>query len=162
MRPVVVQRERVRPAGAREGQPLLTGQPVDTADRPQRQGVLGGSREAGFEQFGHIPGLDGAKRRPAGRRFDLHQRLEPECTARAVPDYFDLDTTLPRLFSHGSRHGIRAERAGRGIARHEHLHGVHSAASRRSINSSNFTAETRAWISSLIRIEGEQAQLPRQ
>ena len=57
---------------------------------------------------------------------------------------------------------VRAQRAGRGVAGHENLDAHQPSSRRSSMSSSNLDGDTRAWISSSIRTEGEQAQLPRQ
>ena len=84
VRHVVVERQRIGDADAREGQALLLLQVGDLFGRAEAQRMRAAVEEAGVEQAGDVLRRHRAVGDAARRRLHFDQRLEPEHAARAV------------------------------------------------------------------------------
>ena len=113
---VVVERQRIDDADAREGEALLVLEVRDLVRSGRGAGdALPPWRQAGVEQIGHVLQRDRDRRRcgPRGRDFD--QRLEPEHAARAVAHDLDVDIA-PGGFARRSRARPRRRRRESAVA----------------------------------------------
>ena len=131
---VVVERERIDDAAAREGQARLALRGRESPRRaPSAQRMRGRRREPASSRPATSAGVDRAVGDAARRRLDLDQRLQPEQAARAVAD--DLDargrgSTLPLAERRATSSAPTASApASRG---HEDAHGSSLRLARRS------------------------------
>ena len=125
---VVLDRQRIGDAAARERQALLVLEVWDLVGEAVRKLVFFTVEELGLEEAWNVGRFHRAVGDAAVGRLDLDQRLQPQHAARAVAD--DLDLGVALLGLGGDRLGdvIGAHRKGGCIARYEDLD--HAAAPR--------------------------------
>src|SRR5262249_26246042 len=80
---VVRQRERLRDAHASEAEALLAGEVWNLLDQPERQWMPGRAETVGENRW-HVLNRHRTVAKAAFRRIDLHERLEPKQSTRAV------------------------------------------------------------------------------
>ena len=96
VRDVVVERDGIGDADAREGEALLLREVGMLLGEAERERVRLALEESGVEQAGDVGGVDRAVGDAAGRRLHLDQRLEPEQAARAVAHQVHVVARAPR------------------------------------------------------------------
>lgn len=109
VREVVVDRQRIGDADAREGQPLLllqVGQFIDQADARRMFAAL---EPAGVEQRTDLGRVEIRVADATGRRGHLDQRLQPEQATRAVADQLDRQAARGGLGRDGTRQRLGAD-----------------------------------------------------
>jgi len=139
---VVLDRQRIDDAATGEGETLLLLQEGDFLGRPKIEFVLGIRAKLRIKQGGHIGGLYRTEGDAPGLRFDLHQWLQPEQTARAIADQRDIGTPLLRQLLDGSRDALGADGQRRRIHGHIYARG-HETFPHSAINSSKRAVSTR-------------------
>lgn len=164
VRDVIVDRQRIGDADAREREPLLAlqiGNLVDDADARRMRGAVEPARveERGDVGCREVRIADAARR---GAHFD--ERLEPQQPARAVAHELDRDAARGRLRLDRARERVGADRERGRIARHMNARAhagsfVRTAASK---SASKRAGDIFACGSSLIVSDGDCAQRPRQ
>src|SRR5690606_9487699 len=115
----------------------------------------------GVKQAGHILGRDRTVGHAAVRRFDFDHGLQPVQAARTVAHELDLLTALFGFGNDGRGGLLGAHGFGGGIQGNVNTD-CHCALLSSAITSSKRSLLTLPTMSSLTRIEGDRAQLPRQ
>ena len=125
MRAVVVERDRIGDAAAREREPRLPLEIVDLLDRAQRQRMLDrrerlAVEKARLDQAFDVAGANRSEAVAHAALLDLDQRLEPQHAARAVAHDLDRDRGLlgRRCQEAGDLVGTDCDRSR--VAGHEH------------------------------------------
>ena len=162
MAAIIVERQRVGQAAAREDEPLLLREIRDVVDAAQRLGMSAAAQEARVEQLSRLAGCDRAVADAAGSRFDLDQRLEPKEAARSGAHELDVEAAAARLVANCVCDKVRADGERRRIRGYEdadaHCVLPCAAATIASIRSRS----SRPIGSPSSKAAGERAQLPRQ
>ena len=159
---VIVERERVGQAAAREHEPLLPLEIGNILDPSERLRVGAPDQEPAFEQRAGVRIRDRTVTHPAGRGLDFDERLQPEKAARTGAHDREVDAPIARLSRKRSGDGVGADGEGGGIAGDEDLR-VHDAFPSASATIASIFCRSRRPIGWPSRsAAGESAQLPRQ
>ena len=136
---IVVERERIDDAAAREGQPGLALEPRNLVGKAMRERMRAAVGQRGVEHTGGIVRRDRTIGDPPCRRRDLDHRLEPVEPARAGAHDLDVEMARGRRLPQRGRDLVRADREGAGVAGNEdagrHRCACASSASRRRSSS---------------------------
>ena len=170
---IVGNRQRIGDANTGKSQALLAFQVGNIGHRAKKQRMAGRTIEQpGLHQPLNVIRFHRAIADPAAGRLDFHHWFKPEQPSGTVTNQFNSHTLNSGMVFYQSRHVIRPHGQGGGIAGHVDS-GCHHRCSRDyrmssadvvslSARRSNFCGVMRPWISSFTRMEGAQAQLPRQ
>ncbi len=141
IRDVVVERDGIGDADAREGEPLLPGEVRVLLSEAKGELVRLTLEEAGIEQAGDIGGVYGTVGHTSRGRLHLHHRLEPEQATRAIAHEVHIEPAHGGLGGDGASHLLGAHREGGRVARH--VDADHGFASRSSMTAANRLGVTR-------------------
>ena len=161
VRAIVVERQRVGDAAAREDETLLAREEGDLLDKAQRLRVIAAAEEAGLEQRRRLRRAPPARSRSGPSGLDLDERLEPEEAARAgADDRRRRALAAPRARSRAATASAPTE--GRRSPPGTKTRALMRRFLRRDDDASSASRSSRPTGSPSISAAGDSAQLPRQ
>ncbi len=163
VRAVVIERQRIGDAHARERQALLVLEIGNLLGEAEVQAMRGPAEKSAAEEVGGVLRRDRPIGDAAGRGDDLHQGLQPEHAAGAVAHDLHVGIAAHGLVGDGARDLLGATRQCRGIAGDVDRggHGLSPRHSATMASKASLSTHARRSMPSTITA-GEQAQLPRQ